>query len=271
MKAGHVIVWAILLTPPGVFGQEEDLLRGPTVKDVDEKSLVGKGMTGQFERVEGRPEAAALRLLDLDDATRRLAEQVVDDRALEVAMLLVERIDTVKEMTDLQIAGRQREARDLLRQLQDDLDGGARDPLAEPLAAILSEEDHRELVRILDEYWAALVDWELRNQMDAGERARDAAERRAVFQIFQREIREGYEVSLRRYRDALDAIYAAVEPTEEQRAALREVVIDHIRATKLSATPAQRRATMVKMYEVLDDERQALYVGYLLRIILPDA
>lgn len=266
----------MMLAPTVTSAQEEtDLLRGPSVEATDEKSLVGQGMTGRFERVEGRPEAAALRLLELDEQTRQQAELVVDDRALAVAMLLIERIDDVKEMSDHQIAGRNREAREILQGLHADFDPEIRDPLAAPLGDVLSAEQHDELMRILDEYWTALVDWELR---DAGEmspqraqRTREATERRLAFQIFQREVREGYEVSLRRYREALDAIYAAVEPTDEQRTAMRDVVIEHIRETKLSATPEQRRATMVRIYALLDEDRQEQYVEYLLRIIVPDA
>lgn len=269
MRASARILSALLFTAPVLAQDEADLLRGPTVESTDEKSLVGKGMTGQFERVEGRPEAAALRLLDLDDETRRRAEQIVDDRSLAVAMLLVERIDDIKEMSDHQIAGRPREAREILERLHAEFDPPARDPLAAPLAEVLSAEQHRELMRILDEYWMALIDAEGGGRMDEG-RASERVEQRLVFRVFQEEVREGYEVSLRRYREALEAIYAAVEPTDEQREAMREIVIDHIRETRLAATPAQRRATMLRMYDLLDEGRQVKYVEYLLRFIVPD-
>jgi len=268
MRRIRLGVCIMVLSAPIAGAQEEAPLRGPTVRQDEEKSLVGTSMTGRLQRVEGRPEAAAVKLLDLDEETRRRAEQVVADRAMAVTMLLVDEIDTVREITDHVTAGRGGEARALIQEMRLVLDeGGARDPLVEPLRDVLSEGEAAELERLLDEYWTALVDSEVG---DAPPRERAATERRLAFQIFQGEVREAYEVSLRRYREALDAIYESVEPTEEQRSAIRDIVIEHIKRTRLSATPSQRRETMVRIYRMLDEDRQERFVGYLLRVVVPD-
>jgi hypothetical protein len=97
-----------------------------------------------------------------------------------------------------------------------------------------------------------------------------AAELRLVTQVFQEEVRDAYEISLRRYRDALEAIYAAVDPTPEQREAIRSIVIEHVKHTRLEATPTRRRAAMREVYDMLDDERKARLLDYLLERVVPN-
>jgi hypothetical protein len=130
--------------------------------------------------------------------------------------------------------------------------------------------------RLLDEYWSAWIDWESRGEMDEAETPRERplrrerTSRRLAFQLFQEEVRAAYELTLRRYRDVLEGIYQAVEPTGEQRRAIRDVVIEHIKATRLKATPHDRRAAMHEVYDLLDDERRAKLFDYILRVAVPD-
>ena len=63
---------------------------------------------------------------------------------------------------------------------------------------------------------------------------------------------------------------STVEPTEEQREAIRSVVIEHIKATRLEASPQQRRDAMHEIYRLLDDDRKQKLYDYLLRIVVPD-
>lgn len=264
--------------PAAAEAQESDPeqpLQGPAVPDDVARTLVGRGMTGEFQRVEGRPEAAAVALLNLDAAARQRVEDVLDDRAMSVALLLVDHIDDVREITEALAAGEGERARELLRAMWDHLDPGRpRDPLLTPLAEALTPEQLAEVARLTDEYWQALLRWELRSRDDLGGDARLAAERevleRLAFQLFQEEVRQAYDATLRRYRDVLQGIEDAVEPTDEQRAAMRDIVIDHIRETGIAATPAQRRAATLEIYRLLDDERRERLFDYLLRQIVPD-
>ena len=96
----------------------------------------------------------------------------------------------------------------------------------------------------------ALVDARTRDRQDDDParhaRVRQQVESQLSLQYFQQEIRVGYEATLRRYRNAMEGIYNAVDPTEEQRAAMREILVDHIRTTQLAATPEQRRCRLVR-------------------------
>lgn len=280
MNITRVLLAACLALAAPVLAQESDQpadpLRGPTVSARAKRTLVHHNMSGEFERVGGRPEAAAVQLLELDEQTAARVREVIDARDLAVAMLLVEEIDRVKVISDAVQAGESDRARELQAELWAGFEPDApRSPLLEPLAEVLTPEQAAEVAQLTDEYWEALVDWQTRGRKDTDPariaQVRTQVERQLAFAMFQQEVRVGYEATLRRYRDAMEAIYAAVEPTDEQREQMREILIDHIRSTQLSATPAQRREATRRIYDLLDDQRRGKLFDYLLRQVVPDS
>lgn len=252
---------------------EPDPLRGPDVPAEKTRSLVSKGMMGRFTPLEVRPEAAAIQEIDLDEAALERARAVIDERAFAVTMHLVDHIDTIKEMTDARLDGRGDEAQRMLVEMWEDFDkDGDRSPLLRPLGEVLGVENAEQVRALVDEYWEAWIDAELRggDAMDAGDEARDRVERRLAFGLFQREVQDSYETSLRRYQQAIEGVSNAIEPTPEQRQQIRLIIIDHIRETRLSATPAQRRETNLRIYRMLDDDRKEKLFEYMTRFVIPD-
>ena len=137
---------------------QEDVLRGPSVPREERKTLVSWTMTGQFERVEGRPEAAAVQLLDLDEAARREAARMIDERNQAVGMLLVDRIEAVREITDATLGGERARAQGLLRELWAEFEPDApRSPLREELVEVLSEAQCAEFDRLLDAWFGNIA------------------------------------------------------------------------------------------------------------------
>lgn len=253
---------------PAAGQDAANLLGGPAVPEHVKGSLVHRRMTGEFIRVEGRPEAAALEKLRLDPATLEAALAVVSRRQAALAALLVERIDDVREATDAIRAGDAARARELARGLHAAFEPDRpRDALLPALAEVLTPEQTAEMRRLLDEYWSAWIAWEARGGAGL---PRDRVQARLIFQLFQEEVRRAYDVSLRHYRDVLEGVYAAIDPTEAQRESVRTIVIDHISETRLDATPEQRRATMRRIYDALDDERRALLFDYVVRALIND-
>lgn len=253
----------------------DDPLRGPPVSDHTKRTLVRFNMSGQFEPIEGRPEAAAALLLDLDEQTAQRVKRVIDARDMAVATLLVDQIDLVAEISDEIRAGDNEAARARMIVLWERFEPDhPRRPLLKPLKRVLGPEQFAEVVRLTDEYWETWIDQRVgaMDDREGGRRAerREQTEERLAFELFQGEVRTGYEATLRRYRDALEAMYQAVGPTEEQRAEMRRVVIDHIRATKLKATPEERRAATRKIYDLLDEDRRGKLFDYLLKQVIPD-
>jgi len=261
---------AIASDPPE---RPADLLRGPDVPEQAQRTLVHEGMRSGFQRVEGRPEAAAVRLLDLPAERFAPIQAAFRDYDMEIAMMLVDRIDDVRVISDAVVAGDREEAQRLMLALWQHHDPKQqRSPLLNRLAPLMAPDELAEVTRLVDEYWAAWIRSEApAAEMDEAGRAEVAArtERRLAFLLFQEEVRQGYELTLRRYRDAMDSIYAAVEPTEEQRAALRTIILAHIKSTRLEATQAQRRGAYHEMYSVLDETRRQKLFDYLLRQVIP--
>ncbi len=263
MTNSHQIAWvtaALFIGAPPLFGQEQpDPLRGPAVPQTVARTLVARNLQGDFLPIDGRPENAAIAIMQLDGATRERTRAVGTERAVAIGMLLVERIDTIKEITDANIAGNQARGTELLQGLWFALDGEtpARFPLLKQLEGALTPDQSAELKKLVEEYWKAWADWETRGMMEATPERRREAEGRMAFALFQREVGEAYERTLRPYRERLEGLYTALEPTPEQRSAIRDVYIDFIRETRLQPTPEQRRGAVRRIYDLLDEERRA--------------
>jgi hypothetical protein len=252
---------AIVVEPPPSTGPDDDLLRGPSVPDRSVRTLVRFDADGRFIALRERPEEAALGLMLLEPQRRERARDVAESRRISLGMLLVDNIDLVREGTDAIAAGERAKTRQIYRDLHTRFDPeGTRDPLLKPFADILSPAELDDLRRLVDEYWSAWIDWEMRDAADRTDEARKRIERRLAFTLFQQEVGEAYTWSLRPFRTRLETLYEITQPTPEQRAALREAVIDHIRESRLKPTPEQQRRVADRIYSILDeDQRRRLF------------
>jgi hypothetical protein len=238
-------------TPPA----DEHMLSGPQVPDSAARTLVALDAGGQFVRLERRPEEAALALVNVDEARLDAAYKAVDAYRDSFQTLLIDEIDLLRQTTDAIEAGNADAARDAARAMYDRFDPEhTRSPLFKSLQTVLSPEEFTEVMRLVDEYWKAWIDWELRNARDRSEARRLAVQDRLAFEIFQRDLRQAYERTLRPYRDRMRRMYEIVEPTQEQREAIRAIVIEYIRETRLNPTPEQRREAARRIYQILDEE-----------------
>lgn len=236
---------------------DDQLLRGPEVPETTARTLVRTDAQGRFQRVEGRPEEAAITLLNLDPETREKARQAAADRRETLRNFLLDNLELVIASTDAQAAGDQGKARDIARQMRDRFDPQRdRDPALPAIAAVIAEERIAELHRLTDEYWDALIAWELRNSKDKSDAARKRVQDRVTFDMFNQEVRQAYERTLRPLRNKFDAIVQAVEPTDEQKQAIRAILHDYIRAGRLDPTPEQQQEAARRIYQALDDERR---------------
>lgn len=262
----HVLVFFVALS-----GQPE-FLRGPAVEDNDEPGIVSRSMTGRFIEVEGRPEAAAFESLPIGSERRAAAADLVQKRINRLALALIDEIDLVKEMTDDITAGRTEAANRRRQALREQLDPGSpRDPLLPELLELLETEQERSmLTTAVAEYWEAWITEALRErELDTADPdLRSRAQEQLSNRLFQRDLAAAYEVSLQRYRQAMDAMYSAIQPTPKQRERIRELVIEHIKATRLEATPEQRREVMLKIYRELDADRQERLFEYMTEVAL---
>lgn len=248
--------------PPQEAPAGEPPLRGPVVRDDLAHTLVHSDMRGKFQKIQGRSEEAALGELGIDPDRREMARGVIAERAAAVRDHLIENIDLVKESTDALKAGDNARARKLGQELYDRFDPAhVRAPLLVPLEAVLSPEESASVKRLVDEYWAAWIAEEKKKSPKASDQA---IQDRLCLEVFQAEVRAVYEYSLRPYQQKLEKIYETVDPTPEQRAAIRGAVISHIKEARLNPSEAQRGELAREIYSVLDEgQRMKLFAAAL--------
>lgn len=262
----------LLAISPLAHAQPADTLRGPRVERDQLDTIVITDMSGNFTPVEGRPELVAFARVcdDPDDLAR--AREMGTARVFDLAELLVDEIDTVRTITDAIAEGNTTYAQTLLAQLRLRHDPDMlRDPLRAELEPMLEAHQRDRFDRILDEYWDAWIAANTpESEQDMQGRPRTQVvhqriENRLNNQLFQQDIARAYEYPLRRYQGAMTAIYDAIEPTPEQRAWIRNRVIQHIKDTRLNPTLEQREALMLEIYDMLDEDRQTKLFLYMTR------
>jgi hypothetical protein len=243
--------------PPGSSASDDGFLRGPAVEDSAVRTLVNINMTGEFIRLPGRPEAAALAMVVIESERLERAREAITARSTALGMLLVDNIDLLRDATDAIKAGDEDAVREIYREMLDRFDPDrARDPLLIAFAEFVSPEELEDMTRLVDEYWEAWIRWELRNSPDRLEALREETEQRLSFSLFQMELGEAYNWSVRPFRERLERLYEITEASPEQRATIRDVVIDFIRETRLEPAPEQRRDATRAIHAVLDEEQR---------------
>jgi len=234
------------------------LLRGPDVPQTTARTLVAFDAQGRLVQLDTRPEIAALALLDdLDPVQREAARAAVAERNAALSAFVLDNLDAVRDAADAQAAGKRDRATELSRELYRRFDPErARDPLLEAVRTFVSTEQAAEVQRLVDEYWTARLDRELRNAKDKSDKARRTTQQRIMLGAFQNELRAAYDRTLRPYRQKIDTINRIAEPTPEQRDAIRTIIIDFVRETRLQPTSQQQQEMARKVYQTLDDQQR---------------
>ncbi|GJQ28225.1 MAG: hypothetical protein HBSAPP03_01090 [Phycisphaerae bacterium] len=241
-------------------------LKGPQIPREVAVTLVERDARGNFRRVEGRPEEAAAAKVLVEDAERERVREVGTARATAIGVFLIEHADRVREVADATLAGERDRASDMVRELWREFEPGEPEmPLVAPLASVMTEAQQAEIRRLVEEYWAAWIDWELRNARDKSDAARQRTRARLAFTLFQEEVRQAYERVIKPYADRIEALYAALDPTPEQRDAIKAVVIAFVRESKTRPTREQRHEVLTAIYRVLDDERRVKFFDLVAR------
>lgn len=240
-------------------------LKGPSVSTDTQNSLGTTDMSGRFTPVEGRPEIAAFMLVNKDPNDLAMARELDSQRMFDLTIFLVDEIDTVRAITDAINIGNATKAQLLLAGMRQQFEPELlRDPIASELEEMLDQEQTIEFRRILDTYWHQ---WAQSQHPDRkikpGTAAAAKAEHTLSHKLFEQDIKLAYDTSLKRYRDTTDAIVTAIAPTTEQQAQIRDLIIEHIKETRLKATITQREDLMLEIYELLDDDRRVKFFRFM--------
>jgi TolA-binding protein len=232
------------MSPAAAPASDVDAMAGPKVDDPASRTLVRTDMQNRFQRLDVRPEEAALQLLAMDPSRRVKAREIILARADALRTHLAINIDLVKEWTDAQIA----------KELYDRFEPtNPRDPLLAPLASVLTSDEQTQIKRLVDEYWEA---WIASEQKASPKSTPEEIAQRLIARTFNAEVAKAYDSALRPHKQKLDAIITATEPTADQIAALRAAFINYIRASLLHPTDQDKTALATAIYNALDEPRR---------------
>jgi len=246
-SVGQVTAKTTAAAPP----PSEDLLKGPKVGDSNPRTLVAHDMMGRFQRIDGRPEEAALALLVLDPEVREAAKHVTERRYQSIREHLIDQIDLLRESSDATRAGDGKRAMELQLELFRRF-GGAdeRSPLLADLVKLLPADAAADLTRMVDEYWTAWLAAETAANLG---RPPAATEGRLRQQLFQGELTAVYNAILRPLQQKLERIYEVASVTEAQRGVIRNALIAYVKETRLRPSDAARLTLARAILAELDD------------------
>jgi hypothetical protein len=146
--------FALAQTPAAIPAGDGDALRGPAVKQAPKVStLVKRDMSGNLERIDTRPEQAALDVLGLTADERKPADKVMSDRFAAVTKLLQQHQDLFLKIQQGRQGGvKPEELRPQMREMREAATPLLENPLEDQVATALPEAKRAEFRRLVDEY-----------------------------------------------------------------------------------------------------------------------
>lgn len=242
-------------------------LSGPAVVDGAEPgpggSLVQRDFDGKVRKLDERPEAAALRLLELSEEERSATDAVLAERSalldklVSDNLLLLTRLQTARSGGD---AAERRavfaEAREVFAPLS------AKGSLEDQLARGLTPENAERFRAMCREYWAALID---EPDMTSGERGgmgagmaagRGGAMARVGLEALGAEIKGAYDRVSGERLERLEQFTSELQLTPEQQGTIRNLFIQHAQETQRKATGLQKAALFLKIRRELTPEQR---------------
>jgi hypothetical protein len=277
---------------------DADSLAGPKIaaKDAEKRTIVRRDFQGKLERLEERPEIAAVRMLPLDEATRAKVDAIIAERAVVVSQITLEHYELFAKFQGAFAPGpvsaeSRRERVALVREVAKPLFEPA---FVETLAKAMPEEHGNELREMVGAYREAVMasdaaerggQTETRDEtMMSGEaegaKAADEEKsptegrrggrgdrmRRAIdAQVYEvrlvgREMGKSFQTFIADKQQRAEDLYALVDVTPEQRAKIDAIVRKDGEAAALMPTDAQRRERFQKILAVLTPEQRKKFM-----------
>lgn len=243
-------------------------LAGPKVETRDAErspTLVERDFDGKIKRVDD-PVVAALELLDLSDADRAAAQDVLDARAAAMDALVRDHLKEIAELASARQSGDQAAARRLLADLlQKAKPITSKGTVLEQVQAVLSNKDGAELERLVKEYTAATIADRTENSMgEAGARKpRTRAGQRMQAQVTERltglgaEIKRSYERVFASRAGELQQAIATLGLSPEQESKVQQIFTDLFQKTYGKPMRAQSTKAFLEAYALMNDEQKA--------------
>lgn len=294
------VVGAMAVLAGGARADDDaDSLAGPKIaaKDAEKRTIVRRDFQGKLERLDERPEIAAVRLLPLDEATRAAVDKIIAERAVTVSQITLENYEAFVRMQAAFQGGApataeaRQERLAIVRELREIAKPLFEPPLVETLGKVMPSEHAEELRAMVAEYREAITASEAAerarqsgDEAMTGEKTMEADEREATTQRAGRRAARGermrrlideqiYEVRqvgremARSFQNFVadkqqqgEELYALVEATPEQRAKIDAILRADGEGAAIMPTEAQRRERFQKILAVLTPEQRRKFM-----------
>ncbi|MDX2115162.1 MAG: hypothetical protein SFZ24_06000 [Planctomycetota bacterium] len=245
-------------------------LSGPTVEKeaegggAESGSLVRRDFSGKLERLEVRPEQAALDLLGLTAEERRKVDGVLLERAEAMDQLVRENLELLVRMQSAREGGDARERRKVLQELRSAAERAlGTQRLEEQIVRELPERTRGRFRGLVSEYLSAVGEEEAKGgegMEGAGERGRRGGEMfagmRAQLVVFGQEIKSAYERYAAEGSAQLERFIRGAGLSAEQEGRVRGVIMQWFQETKGNATQAQKAELWARVAPELTVEQR---------------
>lgn len=273
-------------------------LAGPSVDAAATPTLVKRDFEGKLERIEMRPEFAAIELIPLKPEERGRVDEVLARRAADVQRVTMDNHELFLKLQGARQGGDRREMMTLMRDFRDVAEPLLKPSLFNQIRDVLPADQRAEYARLVDEYLAALAVepdpmgsmWTRRGQRRGigGDAAREAAgtpapdtdsrmgdgpkegartgppsgmiaRRRVEMNLLIREMARGFGEMVEERRENTDELLKAINATDEQEAKIRAIIRDGGETAALKLSAEQKTERFRKiMAELTPAQRRAL-------------
>jgi hypothetical protein len=295
-----VLLAASALLAPAALARDDDAdaLAGPRIKAQVETSpsLVTRDFQGKLQVLGERPEVAAVRLLQLDDATRAKVDQIITQRAALVSQITLEHYDLFAKFQAAFASGEvtpqtRRDRAAVVAELREVAKPLFKPAFVDTLAQELSAAQAEHLRAMVEEYRDAVIASEdaARSPREAKsnesvppadtdsmtgmqEQTKPVRPRRArwgggninvsirqqAYDLRQvgREMGRSFQTFIADKQERAEDLYARVEATPEQRAKIDAILRKDGEAAALMPTDAQRRERFERILALLTPEQR---------------
>lgn len=247
-------------------------LRGPAVDTTAKAapSLVQRDFAGRIVKLDIPPAEAAAKLMTLDDDARAQVDRILLERSRILDKIVTDNLELLVRLQGAREGGEREEVARVFQELSAKAQPlRDRGQLAQELLGVLPDEQGRELRRLMQEYWQAIVKQELDDKKNPGGVMDDAAApaanprrdnrevmRQEMLAVVGGEIRRAYERTIGSAARDFDTLLAELNVTPEQESRIRKIVGDSFQASYGKATVQERTAVFAKVYEVLDEQQK---------------
>lgn len=265
VRASAAVILCAPITASFAMADEPPPLAGPKVPDPekprsDSPSIVSREFDGKMRPLGTSPVAAALAQLDLDETTRKAADEVLAARARDMDAFVRDNLQQLALLKNAKDSGdREGFRRELLAVLQLAKPITDKGSLVEQVARVLPADRANQLRTMVADHARAKVadrmDSDASGQRPAGRFQAVIAEQLGGIG---EEIKAAYERTIKSKSGELERISKHLNLTAEQESRIQQAYVDLFQKTAGKPTRVQRFALFSSMFSELTPEQKRL-------------